>query len=316
MLELSIPGKIKAEPRTGPFDCVPLTGTIPVFPLECADRNGFKVWQFNYHDGLASLADGRHRSIAFRHTHPHFEIFLVSKGEGALAVNCNLIEVKPRSLVIIGPGDIHVWQRTKHLEGSALSVSEAFTSGSDFSLPFGELTSLLRRHQSRAFHLNAGDNSLMRSFFEVLGRPDEHWSFYHPAVLRALLLILCSNMNGAQEKAASQPPKVPSSNLTRRFEQALLTECPRLATVKEFAEHLKVSRSYLHRRVQRETGKAPGDLIRDRIVFEGKRLLIHTNKSPSQIAEHLGFRTPAYFSSFFKRHTDLSPRAFRSKSAA
>lgn len=278
--------------------------------------NGFKVWDFKYDQGQSWLNDGRRFSIEARHSHPHFEIFWIAKGEGLLAVDCDLIEVKPLSLVIVGPGDIHMWLRTKNLEGTILSISEAFTSSSDFLLPFGELSTFLKRYQSRTIKLNFDDGTLVRSFLQMLERPDEDSSFDHREVLKALLLILFSKMRGTYASSGMPCPDVHTSLLTKRFEEALLTECPRLVTVKEFAQHLNVSRSYLHRSVQRDTGKPPGDLIRERIVFEGKRLLLHTSKSPSQIAEHLGFRTAAYFSSFFRRHTELSPRAFRSKSAA
>lgn len=277
------------------------------------EHPGFSVGHFRYDQGFALNQDGgRGYSIDFRHRHPHFEIFWFFGGRGTIERDCDLIEVGPRSLLILGPGDIHSWKATENLEGSLLAVSELFTSGSNFSLPFRELTAFLKPNGSQSIRLNPSEDNLIRNLFEILGDPGPSSNFDQREVLKALLLILFSKINGFYVGRGSAGPDAAVSPLTRQFKHALLTECPRIASVKEFAQFLKVSRSYLHRAVLHDTGLAPSDLIRDRLIFEAKRMLLHTNSSPAEIAQHLGFRSAAYFSSFFQRHAHLSPRAFRS----
>jgi AraC-like DNA-binding protein/mannose-6-phosphate isomerase-like protein (cupin superfamily) len=277
------------------------------------DHPGFSIGNFRYDQGFALLQDGRRGyHIDFRHRHPHFEIFWFQGGRGTIERDCDLIEVGPRSLLILGPGDIHSWKETENLEGSLLAVSELFTSSSNFSLPFRELSAFLQPNGSRAIRLNPSEDNLIRNLFEILRDSGPSSNFDQREVLKALLLILFSKINGFHVGRGSVPPDPAISPLTREFKQALLTECPRIASVKEFAQFLKVSRSYLHRAVLHDTGLPPSELIRDRLVFEAKRLLLHTNSSPAEIAQHLGFLSASYFSSFFQRHAHLSPRAFRS----
>ncbi|SHN37039.1 helix-turn-helix domain-containing protein [Chitinophaga sp. CF418] len=57
--------------------------------------------------------------------------------------------------------------------------------------------------------------------------------------------------------------------------------------------------------------KTPTQIIQERIIIEAKRLLRFTNKSPKQITFELGFEDPAYFSNFFKKHTNATPLEFR-----
>ncbi|WPU99174.1 helix-turn-helix domain-containing protein [Mucilaginibacter sp. cycad4] len=57
--------------------------------------------------------------------------------------------------------------------------------------------------------------------------------------------------------------------------------------------------------------KTPQQVIRERILTEAKRLLYYTSKSVKQITYELGFEDPAYFSSFFKKLTQLPPLEFR-----
>jgi AraC-like DNA-binding protein len=296
-----------------------LEETIPIYELQpdLGGIAGFRVWDFKYHDGIATAPDGKRASIAFRHRHPHFEIFWVRKGRGVLALEREIIEVSPRSLLIIGPGDVHFWTETQRLEGATVAVSELFTSASNFSLPFSQLTSFLQPNGSRIIRLSPLEDALIGNVFEIIkDSGDVGSNFDQHEVLKALLLILFSKIHGFHVGRGASNTDLAVTPLARDFKQALLTECPRLTTVKEFADHLKVSRSYLHRAVLHDTGRTPSDLIRDRIVFEAKRLLLHTDNSLKEIAQHLGFRNASYFSSFFRRHTELSPKSFRSKLVA
>jgi AraC family transcriptional activator of pobA len=59
--------------------------------------------------------------------------------------------------------------------------------------------------------------------------------------------------------------------------------------------------------------KTPQQIIRERIIIEAKRLLTYTDKSVKQITYELGFEDPAYFCTFFKKHTTLPPVEFRNK---
>ena len=57
--------------------------------------------------------------------------------------------------------------------------------------------------------------------------------------------------------------------------------------------------------------KSPSQVIQERLLVEAKRLLLFTQKSVKQITYELGFTDAAYFSNFFKKHTQTSPLDFR-----
>lgn len=314
--EAIAPSNVPANGRQDSFGSAPRDRRDPIRALDyglSTNSRGFTVVGFKYHEGFSVSTDERDMIIAFSHCHPHFEIFCVRKGEGILALDCDLVEVRPGSIVIVKPGDIHVWQKTVNLEGTLISVTEALANASNLPIPFSGSPSMPGINTSRSFQLCAGDEALIQGFIQALESPENESSFERGEVLKALLLMLFGNLRSSNSGLPAAAPGGRASILTRRFEQALITECPRLSTVKEFAEHLNVSRSYLHRWVERDRGRPPGDLIRERTIFESKRLLLHTSKTPSQIAEYLGFGSAAYFSSFFRRHTALSPRAFRTQ---
>jgi AraC family transcriptional activator of pobA len=61
--------------------------------------------------------------------------------------------------------------------------------------------------------------------------------------------------------------------------------------------------------------RAPGEVVRDRILLEAMRSLTYTSAGITQISDHLGFDDPAYFSRFFKQRVGMTASAFRRNNA-
>lgn len=81
--------------------------------------------------------------------------------------------------------------------------------------------------------------------------------------------------------------------------------------VSHFAAQLGVTPTHLSRACNIACGRSASALLADRLHFEARRLLMETRMPIKQVAEHLGFQSPAYFSRAFHKQTGLSPREFR-----
>jgi AraC-like DNA-binding protein len=84
-----------------------------------------------------------------------------------------------------------------------------------------------------------------------------------------------------------------------------------LRSAKDYADQLSIHVNYLNKVLKEITGKTTTELITERVVKESKILLKHTDWNVSEIAYSLGFDEPSHFNNLFKKHTQLSPRAFR-----
>jgi AraC family transcriptional activator of pobA len=82
-------------------------------------------------------------------------------------------------------------------------------------------------------------------------------------------------------------------------------------SAKDYADQLSIHVNYLNKVLKEITGKTTTELITERIVKESKILLKHTDWNISEIAYSLGFEEPSHFNNLFKKHTSLSPGAFR-----
>ncbi|WP_228409828.1 helix-turn-helix domain-containing protein [Chryseobacterium sp. T16E-39] len=59
------------------------------------------------------------------------------------------------------------------------------------------------------------------------------------------------------------------------------------------------------------TNKTAQNVIYSLIISEAKRLLLYEKLSIKEIAYQLGFNDPFYFSNFFKKHTQQSPKDYQ-----
>ncbi|MEO0469821.1 MAG: AraC family transcriptional regulator [Bacteroidota bacterium] len=100
-------------------------------------------------------------------------------------------------------------------------------------------------------------------------------------------------------------------DLVRKFNVLVELHFREKHQVGEYADLLFKSPKTLSNLFARHKQKSPLQIIHDRIVLEGKRLLLHTDKTAREIAFEIGFKDPASFHKMFKKHTSHTPKSFR-----
>lgn len=77
------------------------------------------------------------------------------------------------------------------------------------------------------------------------------------------------------------------------------------------SRRLGYSRQYVTRLLRSETGKSFSEFTAELKIRHAKNLLAEKMSSPGEVARALGYADEASFSHMFRRHTGLSPSAFR-----
>ena len=72
-----------------------------------------------------------------------------------------------------------------------------------------------------------------------------------------------------------------------------------------------ISRVQLYRKVKVMTGKSPVELLREIRLQRANKLLKSTDKTVAEVAYEVGFGTPGYFSSCFKKQYGKYPTEMR-----
>ncbi|MBE7043719.1 MAG: helix-turn-helix domain-containing protein [Ruminococcaceae bacterium] len=121
-------------------------------------------------------------------------------------------------------------------------------------------------------------------------------------ILKSLIIKLHRKNTGIPENSQDKINNVIdfiNSNYTNEITNSDLSE---IAGYHEY---------YLNRIFIRQTGISMHKFILQKRTNEGKRLLLNTNLSISEIASKTGFNNATYFSSYFKKELGMSPFEFR-----
>jgi AraC-like DNA-binding protein len=81
--------------------------------------------------------------------------------------------------------------------------------------------------------------------------------------------------------------------------------------VQALADAMGLSRSWLHRRLVRDDGVAPGTRIRRARMARAAELLRTTDQEVQAVARAVGYADPAHFTRTFKRECGIRPSDVR-----
>ncbi|MEN8248542.1 MAG: AraC family transcriptional regulator, partial [Bacteroidota bacterium] len=84
-------------------------------------------------------------------------------------------------------------------------------------------------------------------------------------------------------------------------------------SVEDLAEGVGLSRSMLHRKLKKLTGKSANKLITETRLSKAKELLENDIATASEIAYKVGFNDPSYFFKVFKKQYKVSPGDIKKK---
>lgn len=98
-------------------------------------------------------------------------------------------------------------------------------------------------------------------------------------------------------------------NLVKKYIQDHLGE--QRLTREDIANHVYLNPDYLTRMFKKQTGFSISDYLQQQRIEYAKRLLIDTNLPVSEVALSAGYSNFSYFSTIFKKSTELNPMEYR-----
>jgi len=131
-------------------------------------------------------------------------------------------------------------------------------------------------------------------------------------ILLKQIIIKCTRIWKQKHQMAGEAAK-PEMEFSRTFSQLVESHYVHHHTVAEYAKLLNITPKALNKRITRDHNLTPNDIIKNRIILEVKRLLVHTTMSIKEISHQLGYDDTSYFTRFFTKQASLSPQSFRTQ---
>ena len=129
-------------------------------------------------------------------------------------------------------------------------------------------------------------------------------------ILLKQIIIKCTRLWKQEHHVAGEQSR-PEVEFSRTFSQLVEWHYTQHHTVAEYASLLNITAKALNKRITRYSNTTPNDIIKNRIVLEAKRLLVHTQLSIKEIAYKLGYDDISYFTRLFTKQAGVPPQSFR-----
>lgn len=252
-----------------------------------------------------------HQKLLIPHRHSFFHIGYFTKGAGLHTIDFEQFLVKPFQIYFMIPGQVHHWSFNGEIDGYVLNFSSSFFQSflmrSDYldNFPFFRGVA----EQSVMEIPETHRKKIQQIFEEML----EHRAAINPMsldILRVKVLELFLSV-GALHVGDIHVRSIANQTVIRNFQRLIEQNFQSLRLPKDYASLLYVTPNHLNALCSDMLGISAGELIRNRIVLEAKRLLVNVTLPISTIAYELNFSDNSYFTKFFKKHVGMTPEEFR-----
>jgi len=254
---------------------------------------GFHIRQFALHKHLPETTDIQ------LHKHAFSQLLLYLSGQGIQRIEEHSSTIRAGSLVFLPAGVEHAFHREANRRPVALALDFDWKEAAGQKPRVSPLSSATLRDArqiiSRISHLQSGQ---------------EGESSIHVSVEIVKLMALLVQTLGFVTPARAQ-----SSPIIRKVEMLLNAPDYANLSLKTLACQSGYNHDHLNRLLKRQSGLTLGQLKSRKLLQKAQKLLQQSGPI-SDVSELLGFNDPNYFSRWFRKQTNLSPRAWRKERPA
>lgn len=248
------------------------------------------------------------------HSHDHFQIIWIKKGQGQYTINFENKEITDNSLIFIEPDIRH----SVYLCGEMDIVNITFsTSFLEYLCP--KMETLVKYDlfsmydASTMVTVNCQVANKINRILEAMLEEQECRTYPISKILRIGSLFTLFIIEIKRQLMAPMNIKKPSFaySMTLNFRKALKENVCNTHHVKDYADLLGISQASLYRYVTATLGVSPLEVIHEELVTRAKQLLMTSTLTIKEIAEELGICDAMHLAKIFKNVTGESPDSFR-----
>lgn len=258
-----------------------------------------------------ALYHAEHHKLDVPHRHRFYHLVYFTQGKGHHTIDFDRFPVRPHQLYAMVPGQVHHWAFDEEVDGYVLNFSvsffQSFLLRPDYidEFPFFQGVA-----QQSVVDIPVSLQATLTGLFEEMVELASVLGARNLDRLRVLILKLFLDVTSVQE-ATTPVPLSYSTTLLRNFRKLVDRHFTELRLPRDYAALLYITPNHLNAVCSDLLGLSAGEVIRNRIALEAKRLLVNPERSIAEIAYMLNFEDNSYFTKFFKKNTGVTPEAFR-----
>jgi AraC family transcriptional activator of pobA len=253
-----------------------------------------------------------HRNLHLAHKHSFYHLVFFTKGGGSQTIDFQQVPVKPNQIYFMIPGQVHNWAFKGEVDGYIVNFSvpffQSFLLKANYLEDFPFFTGIIN---DAVIDIPAGQQKKVIALFEELICEIEEPKPLEMDMVRSIMLQLFISIARLGLNTVNNTTPSYNYTLLRSFQKLIEKNYTSIKLPKEYAELLYITPNHLNALCNDVLGISAGEVIRNRIALEAKRLLINNDLTVLEIANQLNFADNSYFTKFFKKQVGQTPEEFR-----
>lgn len=290
----------------------PMKERFPVYDICKLNKGDLAANNEILADHLSVYLNKHYSNIHTAHRHSFFHFVVFTKGKGTHTIDFTRYEVKPFQAYFMLPGQVHSWDFKSMPEGYIVNFSEnffnSFLANPRYLEKFNFFSGI---NDECVYALPASIRKECIQLLEELIRCLNSAQPHHLDLAKMQLLELFMLIDNAIGKESKNVITQQKHALLISFKHLVESNYRTLRLPKDYAELLYVTPNHLNALCQDLVGKTAGELIRERVLLEAKRLLTNADMTIAELSIELNFQDNSYFNRFFKKYTGMTPDNFR-----
>lgn len=253
-----------------------------------------------------------HKNLQQAHKHTFYHLVFFTEGAGSQTIDFQKFEVKPYQIYFMIPGQVHHWGFEGKVDGYVVNFSPKFFQSFLLKPDYLEQFPFFSGNANEAV-INVQENlriKIIGLFEKLLSESIEN---QRTALDMVRLLLLEVFILIGRTVITPQLKQTSPYNLTllKNFKNLIESNYINNRLPKDYAELLYITPNHLNALCNDLLGIPSGEVIRNRVVLEAKRLLVNPQLGITEVANHLNFADNSYFTKFFKKQAGITPEEFR-----
>ena len=237
------------------------------------------------------------------HSHPHFELYFLSKGSRSFFLSNALYKLQAPAIVVIPP---HVMHKTEGGAFERYNVNVSVNHLNEFereTLEKKSLSIMKPKPDEEAELLH------ILNLLNDVDRRQKHGEHVFNTLFSYFILTINRLAGSRQTPHTETKNSIPT--LILKVIDHINEHYDQKQTLDELAKSFFVARSTLIYNFKKYTNCSLIDFLLNVRLTKAKELLLSTKKSVGEISELCGFCSANYFGLIFKKKENLSPANFR-----
>ena len=257
--------------------------------------------------------------------HPHrhdsfIQVLYLTDGKVDVQIEHALQSLSAPCVMLIPAGHVHGFRFSTDTQGPVVTaMQKPLESAAGLMMP--ALLNTIRTPRLLSLHAEMRYIDQLMPLFMALEHESRTPAAGRIAAGTSLLLALLVQVHRISQlsDSARTPTHYSISRKAQQIEKfrSLLDKHFRTEhSLQAYADLVGVSVGQLSRLCREVLGKSSLEVMNDRLIQEAQRELVYSSLPIKQLAGELGFEDDAYFSRFFRKHTGVSPKAYRASALA